>query len=414
METNGLAAGVDALRTRLSDAEETLRAIRQGEVDALVVSVEGRPVVFTLETADRPYRIMVESMAEGAATLSSDGVVLYANRRFADIVDRPLATVVGSRVEQFLAPGEEIPGASGRIELVRPDGTRVPVHVSSTALALDEERVTCIVATDLSAYVRAEEEIRRLNEQLERRVVERTAELAATNRELETFSYSASHDLRAPLRAIVGFSTILLETASDALDPESRRLLEHVDANARRMQALLDGLLVLSRTGRGDLQLETVDVDALVRHVVRELEPSLADRDVTIDVAALPPAEADRSLLGACFANLLENAVKFTRAHARARISVGAEIDDGRIVYFVRDDGVGFDMGHASRLFAPFQRLHKLDEYEGTGIGLATVQRIVHRHGGSIWATAEPDRGATFSFTLGSADADAEADDPAR
>ncbi|MFB3820148.1 MAG: ATP-binding protein [Candidatus Methylomirabilales bacterium] len=245
-----------------------------------------------------------------------------------------------------------------------------------------------------------EEEIRRLNTELERRVQERTADLAAANKELESFAYSVSHDLRAPLRGINGWSQALAEDYGDVLDEQGRTYLETVRAETRRMGELIDALLGLSRVSRAEMQRQAVDLGALARDVERDLRRAEPERRVEFVIAPGLAVHGDPSLLRAVLHNLLGNAWKFTAHRPDARIELGVSHADGRPVYWVRDNGAGFDMAYAGKLFAPFQRLHRQDEYPGTGIGLATVQRIVHRHGGRIWAEGEVGKGATLFFTL--------------
>jgi len=247
---------------------------------------------------------------------------------------------------------------------------------------------------------KAEEEILGMNEELERRVSERTEQLEAANKELESFSYSVSHDLRAPLRSIDGFSQVLLEDYSDRLDAEGKDSLRRVRAATQRMAQLIDDILGLSRTTRAEMRFETVDLSAIAEAVSAELRKSEPGRDVEFVIAPGLAAEGDPRLLAVMIENLLGNAWKFTSRHARARIEFGMLLRDGRPVYFVRDDGAGFDMGYAGKLFGVFQRLHGTAEFEGTGIGLATVQRIMHRHGGRVWAEGEVEKGATFYFTF--------------
>jgi light-regulated signal transduction histidine kinase (bacteriophytochrome) len=246
-----------------------------------------------------------------------------------------------------------------------------------------------------------EVEIRRLNADLEQRVIERTAELEAANQELEAFAYSVSHDLRAPLRAMDGFSRILQEDYAPDLSLEAQRYLGLVRDNAQQMGSLIDHLLAFSRLGRQSLKRQLIAPTALVHQVIAELGAEQAGRAVEITVGDLPACQADPALLKQVFANLLENALKFTQTREVTRIEVGWMEQDGEHVYFVRDNGVGFDMQYAGKLFGVFQRLHRAEDYEGTGVGLATVQRIVHRHGGRIWAEAEVNTGAAFNFTLG-------------
>ena len=263
----------------------------------------------------------------------------------------------------------------------------------------------------LTERVRIEQDLRDLNEALERRVDERTGELRranerleAANRELEAFGYSVSHDLRAPLRAVDGFSGILVERYGPRLEPEAQRLLGLVRNGAGRMGQLIDDLLRFSRLSRQPLKLQSVIPTGLIRDVVLELQAD-ANPKAEVTINELPTCQCDPTLLRHVFVNLLGNALKFTRGREDARIEVGLHPNGGAAaeqpVYYVRDNGAGFDMRYADKLFGVFQRLHNRDEFEGTGVGLAIVHRIISRYGGRIWAEAEVDKGATFYFTLG-------------
>ena len=700
----GAGESVDALRARLAESEETLRSIRSGEVDALVVSTSEGDRVFTLRGADEPYRIMVEQMSEGAASLSPDRIVLYANRRFAEMLDTPLSGLVGSPIERFVAVEQRAALAdlfeghdgerrkSGEFGLVAAGGRGVEVNLSVTRLPAGANSAWSIVATDISERVRrdallrqasaygrslieasldplvtisaegkitdlneatatvtgiersaligtdfsdyftepekaregyqqvfaegsvvdypltirradgaltdvlynatvyrdasgnvlgvfaaardvternraerllrarerqqqavaelgylalsdpglvglldaavlavaraldvefvkvlelrpdgdlllraeigfdaglvghavvpggkgsqagyvllagepvivdnlsaetrfhpavlltdhgvrsgvsvaigprerrfgvigghtttkreftgddisflgavsnvigtvlqreqAEQEIHTLNAELEQRVMQRTEELRATNEELEALVYSVSHDLRSPLRAMNGFSNILSADYAEQLDEHGQHYLSRIRAGARRMGTMIDELLLLSRVSRAELHREQIDVSDLARQIAAELQTAEPERQVEFAIADGLTANGDRELVRTVLENLLGNAWKFTSTRDHARIEIAHGEHDDRSEFLVRDDGVGFDMEHADQLFKAFQRLHRANEFPGTGIGLASVQRIINRHGGQISATGEVGRGATFTFTL--------------
>jgi light-regulated signal transduction histidine kinase (bacteriophytochrome) len=249
--------------------------------------------------------------------------------------------------------------------------------------------------------------IRTLNNDLERRVLERTAQLEDAVKELEAFSYSVSHDLRAPLRAVNGFSRILLEEYAPQLAPDAQGYLRMVGDNAQQMGRLIDDLLAFSRLGRQPLRTQRVLPVEVVRGALDELAPEQEGRHVEIVLGELAACQADAVLLRQVYVNLLSNALKFTRRRDTARIEIDSRKVDGEVTYFVKDNGAGFDMRYADKLFGVFQRLHRAEDYDGTGVGLAIVNRIVHRHGGRVWAEASPDQGATFFFTLSAAEAEA-------
>jgi signal transduction histidine kinase len=272
---------------------------------------------------------------------------------------------------------------------------------SHEALELSVQERTAELADALEAHRQAEQEIKKLNEELEKRVVERTAQLENANKELEAFSYSVSHDLRAPLRHIDGFAEMLRDDASAVLGDRSRRYLETISTSAKRMGALIDDLLVFSRMGRVEMRQTRFATDRLVKEVLREMKSELQSRQIDWEIDPLPEVLGDRAMLKQVWVNLLSNAVKYTRPRDRAKIQIRcARTGERELQFCVRDNGVGFDMQYSTKLFGVFQRLHHSEEFDGTGIGLANVRRIVHRHGGRTWAEAKLDQGATIYFAL--------------
>ncbi|MGZ4732415.1 MAG: sensor histidine kinase [Terriglobales bacterium] len=412
-----LRAELKRVQARMAELEATIQAIRSGDVDGIVVDGPQGSHIFTLQSPEEPYRILAERMNEGAATLTAAGTILFCNQRLAEMVGRPAEHLLGSPMISILRDEEredfpELLGsalendlrASG--SLLRRDGSLLPVQLSLSPIPLEESgQGVCLVATDLTDQKRAWDEVHRLNAELEEQVNRRTEELQAANQDLEAFTYAVAHDLRAPLRHIHGFSDLLQNDATSTLSAEGRHYVDCIVKGSSRMEKLLEDLLNLSRFGRQAVNRRMFALNELVQEVINELAAETANRQIDWKIGKLPLVYCDPALMKIVFANLLSNAVKFTRPRATATIEVGQTPLKGEAVLFVRDNGAGFDMKYAGKLFGVFQRLHKEKDFEGTGIGLATVLRILQKHGGRIWAEAEPDKGATFYFTCGEAKA---------
>ncbi len=379
-------------------------------VDALVTS--GRKAHATrLELA-----AIVESSDDSIIGVTPSGVITSWNKGAERIFGYPAGEAIDRTLGMLVPPeiqGEESKtldrvAAGGSIKSletvrVRKDGRRIDVSETLSPILDRQGRVVgaSIIARDITERKRNEEEIRKLNEDLEGRVLARTAELEAAIKELETFSYSVSHDLRAPLKAIQGFSAMVVRQHSEHLDAEGQRLLGIVRANAVRMSQLIDDLLNFSRTSRSELRRSRLNMTTIARAAFEEVAETPETRTkIAFELGELPAAEGDAALLHQVWINLLSNAVKFSARAETPLIEVGGTMEGDFAVYRVRDNGAGFDMAYADKLFGVFQRLHRATEFEGTGIGLALVQRIVTRHGGRVWAEGVVGKGATFSFSL--------------
>jgi PAS domain S-box-containing protein len=381
----------------ISERKRTEAALQTGVRELAAIYANVRDVMFHLAIEpDGRFRFVLVNPAFLEVTgLTEDQVV---GKLFQEVIPEPAHALVLGNYEEAVRTGKAVSW-----EEVSDYPTGRKYGEASVAPIYDADG-TCTrligVVHDITKRKQAEEEIRRLNAELETRVLSRTAQLEASNKELEAFAYSVSHDLRAPLRAIDGFSQMVIEDAAERLDATDVEHLQRARAAARRMAALIDDLLGLSRISRKNMLRQEVDLSAVAEAVTEELREAQPDREVETVVAPGMKVEADAVLLRVILFNLLDNAWKFTSKHDKARIEVGATDEGGERAFLVRDDGAGFDMGYAEHLFGAFQRMHAVGEFEGDGIGLATAQRLVTRHGGRVWAEAEVEKGATFYFTL--------------
>jgi PAS domain S-box-containing protein len=362
------------------------------------------------EVAERTQQASLLNLTHDSIFVRNmDFIITYWNRGAEELYGWPEEQAIGKNSQvlmqtHFPASLDEIRAEllrtgrwDGELRRTKADGADVVV-ASRWSLRRDERnRPVAILETsnDISERKRREDEIERLNEELARRSVD----LEAMNKELEAFAYSVSHDLRAPLRHMAGYTELLQKRMSSA-DEKSRRYMTMVLESAKRMGNLIDDLLAFSRIGRAETRKGMVNLDQLVREALTEIKQDTEGRDIVWKIGVLPNIYGDRSMLRLALVNLMSNAAKFTRTRAQAEIEIGcADETNGNVVVFIKDNGVGFDMKYVNKLFGVFQRLHQADAFEGTGIGLATVQRVLHRHGGRVWAEGSIDKGATFYFS---------------
>ncbi len=396
VDTTGKVTGVQGIFwdvTERETAEETLRE-----------SQAGLATIFRAS----PAAISVNTVAAGRLIEVNDRFCEFIGQAREDLIGKSILDLkLWAKPEDRAVVVERLLKAGAihdhETRYRRQDGELRDVLVSMELIDLagESEPVLISMFTDITTRKQAEEAIRTLNVHLERRVEERTAALHAANKELESFSYSVSHDLRAPLRHIQGYVEMLHRTTSGKLAEKPRRYLQVITEASVEMGELIDDLLAFSRMGRAEMIETRFPLDQLVQDTLKSLEMSTQGRNITWQIAPLPPVMGDRAMIRQVLANLLGNAVKYSRPRDPAQIEIGvAGEENGRVIIFVRDNGAGFDMQYAHKLFGVFQRLHRAEDFEGTGIGLATVHRIIARHGGRVWGEGELNKGATFYFTL--------------
>jgi len=454
----------EELRASLAEANETLDAIRNGEVDAIVVSGAGGEKVFSISSAETPYRVIIEEMNEGAVVLSADGVVLYCNRRFAELVSMAPELIVGSWFNQFF-PKNDIQNyndllqaglvgkTDGELTYIK-NGTTHPIHLHLSFSPLPPELLgdVCIMAADITDLKQKEEELRRSHETLEQQVIERTKELTEAveelankqrvalkmmndavearntldilnkeltfqnvekvkrakelenaNKDLEQFAYVASHDLQEPLRMISSFIQLLERKYKDKLDQDANEYIHFVVDGASRMQKLLINLLDFSRISTRAKTFVNVDTKTIVGQAISILHQSVSANNALLSCDDLPVVKADEAQIMRVFQNLIENAVKFkkkTPGSEFPKIHISCTKQDNMYRFSVADNGIGIEMLYHDRVFSVFQRLHSARDYAGTGIGLSICKRIVERHGGTIWFESVANEGTTFYFTI--------------
>lgn len=454
-------AEIQDLKNRLLEAEETIEAIRSGGVDALVVSAPEGEQVYTLKGADYPYRVFFDKMNEGGAVISNEGLILACNKGFERLAGVDLEKLCGRSFYDFV-PLEERSKFSHfiknicetepqkncqtdlRIETVMlaSGGKRVPIQLSLSEVHEIGRAHVCVVINDLADQKRVEEVLRRSHDELELKVKQRTAELELSreelkahneelqitqeelqcqneelrttqeelqsasialtdaNKELEAFTYSASHDLRAPLRRMVGFAKIVLEEYTDKLDTPGKEHLVRIVGGSEKMLQLIDDLLHFSQLSRQEIKRGLIDMSKLASNIIKQLGEADPNRKVEFELKGDLTCYADHRLIEIVLSNLLGNAWKFTSKTENARIEFGVFNLNNVLTFFVRDNGAGFNPAYKEKLFHPFQRLHSDNEFGGSGIGLAIVERIIRRHGGKVWAEGETGKGATFFFVL--------------
>ena len=420
---------------------------------AIEIALHKHEMERKLRESQEWFSTTLRSIGDAVMATDQNGLVIFMNRIAEDltgwmreeavnrklievcrIINRDTRRPVDNPVDKVLRTGNII-GLANHSVLIARDGGEIPIDDSAAPIKDDKGHLRGVVFVfrDITERNKAEEalkrtndeleirvlertreltkanellaseqdEIRKLNQGLEQRVAERTADLEAANKEMEAFSYSVSHDLRAPLRSIDGFSKALLEDYGNKLDDTAKDYLNRVCGGAQKMGDLIDAMLSLSRLTRNELVRRKVSLTAIATEIAGELKKAEPERQVEFVIGESVVARADQAMLRAVLDNLLRNAWKFTAKHEKARIEFGVQMSPKETIYYVRDDGAGFNMDYANKLFNAFQRLHRASDFPGIGIGLATVQRIVHRHGGRIWAEGEVEKGATFYFTLG-------------
>lgn len=412
-----LAQKLEELRHQLDEANETIEAIRTGQVDTLVVQSDKGHQLYTLKSADQTYRVFIEKMTEGAVTLNSKGIILYCNTRFAEMVKQPLSKVIGLSFETFIAAESRTyyhelfercwnTDCKGEV-LLTAGNNQTPVQLSLTTLELEEGVSLSVILTDLTLQKETQRQLKKNNEALEAA----NKALEASNNDLQQFASVASHDLQEPLRKIQIFSNFMKERQTE-LSPESKKYLEKIIESSARMKNLIVDVLNYSRLSANDLQLECIDLNELVRDLLEDFELIIEEKKATIILKELPCVDVNKGQMRQVFQNIISNALKFSLPGKTPLITISskrisaksfdspAQADGDYCLITIEDNGIGFEQKYVNNIFALFERLNSKDKYEGTGIGMAIAKKIIDKHNGLITAKSEKEKGASFKIIL--------------